>query len=154
MAHLDQSLESIGTTIAELSKSLTDQLKALNQPEPSFAADAPVCFPQDPELQHIRLRLLDSLASLQHLVTGASDFWLNGSVFVSCFPFLWKSNPLLLDTASKAHLLTQVSQITSFLLLMYSTVSTSGMLFLSMVQPPTPRLPSPPTYLSRSPGAF
>jgi hypothetical protein len=28
---------------------------------------------------------LDSLASIQHLVTGASDFWLNGSVFVSCF---------------------------------------------------------------------
>lgn len=152
MVHPDQSLERIGTTIAGLLKSLADQLKALNQPEPSFAADAPTSFPQDPELQRIRLELLDSLASIQHLVTGASDFWLNGSVFVSCFSLEIKS--LQLDTTSKAHLLTQASQTTSFLLLMCSTVSNSGTPFLSMVQPAMPRLPSRPTCLSRSSGAF
>ncbi|RMZ82434.1 hypothetical protein DV737_g2091, partial [Chaetothyriales sp. CBS 132003] len=81
MAHLDQNLENIGTAIAQLSKSLADQLKALDQREPSFAADTPASFPQNAELQQIRVKLLDSLASLQHLVTGASDFWINGCLF-------------------------------------------------------------------------
>ncbi|PYI11096.1 O-methyltransferase [Aspergillus sclerotiicarbonarius CBS 121057] len=81
MATQYQNLESLGSTVSALSKSLADQLKALNQPEPSFAADAPASLPPTPEIQGVRMKLLESLEVMHHLVTGPGDFWFQGSMF-------------------------------------------------------------------------
>ncbi|RAL00866.1 O-methyltransferase [Aspergillus ibericus CBS 121593] len=83
MAAQSQNLESLGSTISALSKSLADQLKALDQPEPSFAADAPVSLPPFPDVQGIRMKLLESLEGLHHLITGSSDFWFQESMFLN-----------------------------------------------------------------------
>ncbi|PWY95900.1 O-methyltransferase [Aspergillus sclerotioniger CBS 115572] len=83
MALQHQNLESLGSTISGLSKSLADQLKYLNQPEPSFAADGPAALPSTIEVQGIRMKLLEALEGLHHLVTGPSDFWFQESMFLN-----------------------------------------------------------------------
>lgn len=83
MAPSKQGIEALGSTIADLSKSLANQLEALNQPEPSFAIDGPASLPQSAEIQGTRLKLLETLETLHHLIVGPSDFWFQQSMFVS-----------------------------------------------------------------------
>lgn len=83
MSQSEQSLESLGSKIACLSKSLADQLRSLRHPLPSFEVDAPASLPHDIEAQNVRSDLLETIARLQHLVTGPSDFWFHESMFVS-----------------------------------------------------------------------
>ena len=82
MAESQQTLERLGSSIAELSKSLASQLQALNHPEPSFAPNAPPSLPQTPKIQAARLQLMDSLMSFLHLLTGPREFWLHQLLFV------------------------------------------------------------------------
>jgi hypothetical protein len=75
MASPSQSLESLGATIAELTKALSTQLQAARIPELSFAPDAPASLPPTPEIQTARTRLQEALLTLSHLVTGPHEFW-------------------------------------------------------------------------------
>ncbi|PYH64352.1 O-methyltransferase [Aspergillus vadensis CBS 113365] len=83
MASSKQGVEALGSTIADLSKSLANQLEALDQPEPSFAIDSPASLPQSPDIQGTRLKLLETLETLHHLVVGPSDFWFQQSMFLN-----------------------------------------------------------------------
>ncbi|OJK02964.1 hypothetical protein ASPACDRAFT_1853532 [Aspergillus aculeatus ATCC 16872] len=81
MGSIQPSLESLGATIAALTHSLAGQLNAAGQPQPSFAVNAPAAMPQDPKIQDARMKLLETLETLHHLVTGPSDFWFQQSMF-------------------------------------------------------------------------
>lgn len=94
MAPSKQSIEALGSSVSDLTASLAHQLEALNQPEPSFAIDAPASLPQSLEIQGTRLKLLETLETLHHLVIGPSDFWHYQSMFVSLI-CSWYSIPLL-----------------------------------------------------------
>ncbi|GLB11184.1 hypothetical protein AtubIFM57258_007604 [Aspergillus tubingensis] len=83
MAPSKQGIEALGSTIADLSKSLANQLETLNQPEPSFAIDSPASLPQSAEIQGTRLKLLETLETLHHLIVGPSDFWFQQSMFLN-----------------------------------------------------------------------
>ncbi|KAL4891044.1 S-adenosyl-L-methionine-dependent methyltransferase [Aspergillus ambiguus] len=74
---------SLGSNIADLSRSLAGQLESLNYPLPTFDINAPASLPLDPEIQDVRLKLLENIARLQHLVTGPSDFWFQESMFLN-----------------------------------------------------------------------
>ncbi|KAI2919321.1 hypothetical protein CBS147371_3684 [Aspergillus niger] len=83
MAPSKQSIEALGSSVSDLTASLAHQLEALNQPEPSFAIDAPASLPQSLEIQGTRLKLLETLETLHHLVIGPSDFWHYQSMFLN-----------------------------------------------------------------------
>lgn len=95
MAQSQQTLRSIGSTIADLSKCLAKQLQASNHPEPSFASNAPASLPITPEVQGTRMQLLESLMRLLHLVTGPSQFWmLHTSVSSAIYVIVFITNIL------------------------------------------------------------
>jgi hypothetical protein len=87
MAQNSPTLEGLATTIAELTKALAGQLKDANHPEPSFAADSPSSLPPTPEIQGVRLQLVEALSDLLQLATGPSDYIFQQSLFVSPRPF-------------------------------------------------------------------
>lgn len=82
-------LETLGATIADLSKTLASRLQEGSYPKPSFAADSPPGFPPKAEIQGPRLQLIEALTDLLHLATGAGDYlFLHGGLFVSISNFL------------------------------------------------------------------
>ncbi|KAH8885611.1 O-methyltransferase [Thozetella sp. PMI_491] len=84
-----QSLESLGATIAELTKTLSTQLQAAKIPELSFAPDAPASLPPTPEVQIARTKLQEALLTLNHLVTGPHEFWLREAFAMSNDPLTY-----------------------------------------------------------------
>ena len=77
-------LETLGTTVASLSKTFASQLEAAHYPKPSFAAESPATFPPEPEIQEPRLQLIEALTDLLNLATGAGDYlFLHSGLFVS-----------------------------------------------------------------------
>lgn len=90
MSQAKPTLESLGATMAELSKVLTTQLKAANHPEPSFAADAPVALPPTPDIRAPRLQLIETLMDMLHLVTRPSEY-----IFQQCF--MLNQDPFVFD---------------------------------------------------------
>ena len=77
-------IETLGSTVATLSKTFASQLEASHFPKPSFAADSPAIYPPKPEIQEPRLQLIDALTDLLNLATGAGDYlFLQGGLLVS-----------------------------------------------------------------------
>ncbi len=93
MAASQKTLESLGSAVGELSKNLAKQLEAISFPELTSKVDGPTTLPPVPEIQMIRMQLLETLATLNHLVTGPSDYWLQTGFFVR--PSLQASNQCL-----------------------------------------------------------
>ncbi len=83
MAAPQKTLESLGASVAELSKALAQLLQAANHPEPSLSADGPASLPPSPEVQGTRLQLQETLMTLLNIATGPSDFWTTGCFYVS-----------------------------------------------------------------------
>lgn len=89
MAEEKPTLESLGATVAKLSKELSMQLKAVNHPEPSFAADGPVALPPTPDIQVPRLQLIETLMDMLHLATGPSEYIFQQSFELNHDPFVF-----------------------------------------------------------------
>ncbi|KAH8896371.1 S-adenosyl-L-methionine-dependent methyltransferase [Thozetella sp. PMI_491] len=73
MSQASETLESLGATVAELSRCIAGQLGALGASEISFAPGSPDSFPSDPELRLYRMKLLDALRKLQYLAAGPNE---------------------------------------------------------------------------------
>jgi hypothetical protein len=79
MAKPSQTLEDVGKQVAELTKQLSAMLEADGAPEPSFAADAPVAFPNDPKYL-LRLQLIETCMDLAQLAHGPRE-WVTESAY-------------------------------------------------------------------------
>ncbi|KAM7197507.1 O-methyltransferase [Naviculisporaceae sp. PSN 640] len=71
----NDSLQSLGSKIARLSATLSQQLHDGKHPQPSFSADGPSSYPRDPHISQSRSELLDALLEMTHLVTGPESYW-------------------------------------------------------------------------------
>jgi hypothetical protein len=74
MTRTPLSIESYGNRIAELAAILSAELRNANHPEPSFAADGPFALPATPEIQGVRLQLIEHLMDMLHLATGPTEY--------------------------------------------------------------------------------
>jgi hypothetical protein len=76
MAAPTPTLESLGAQIAELSKTLSAKLQEDGAPPPSFAADGPPNMPGKPDIQMLRIGLLEAVRDLEHLTLGPYPYFL------------------------------------------------------------------------------
>ncbi|KIW53812.1 hypothetical protein PV05_06224 [Exophiala xenobiotica] len=79
MAPDQLSLQELAESITQNARLITDMLNERRLPQPSFASDSPVKFPEGngsdkSRLQEARMSLLTSTLSLEQLVTGPQDF--------------------------------------------------------------------------------
>lgn len=89
MAPDQLSLQELAESITQNARLITDMLNERRLPQPSFASDSPVKFPEGngsdkSRLQEARMSLLTSTLSLEQLVTGPQDFIMWQSLTVRC----------------------------------------------------------------------
>jgi hypothetical protein len=81
------SLLELAESISHNAKVITDILNEQQLPQPSFAPDSPLKFPEgsdESRLQDARMSLLTSTLALEQLVTGPQDFIIWQSLTVWC----------------------------------------------------------------------
>jgi hypothetical protein len=82
-------IETLGASVASLSKIIAERLEAAKFPKPSFGKDTPAVFPPQPQIQEPRLQLIETLTDLLLLATGPGDYhFLHGGLFVRISLFL------------------------------------------------------------------
>lgn len=74
MANTTLTLTSLTAQIASSAAAIQQHLERNKLQGPSFAADAPISLPADPELENARTTLIAAASSLQCLATGPADF--------------------------------------------------------------------------------
>ena len=89
MAPDQLSLQELAESITQNARLITDMLNERRLPQPSFASDSPVKFPEGngsdkSRLQEARMSLLTSTWSLEQLITGPQDFIMWQSLTVRC----------------------------------------------------------------------